>query len=146
MLDTSSITREIGDFYDRYVGSYNNGDLDRYCDCFGVPLSVVADAQSKVFTSAAEVRESAEAQQRSFASSRWSHSVVLAKRVWLVNPELAVIVADLQRVDLSGEVYQTGRCVYNVVRQNGGWRIVTVAQSVGGLPSSDGLLDPPAAG
>lgn len=141
-LNTSSTTDELNRFYEEYVSSYNDGDLNKYCDFFGAPLTTVWGSVSQVYFSPADVRASAEAQQRSFASSGWSHTVVAAKRVWIVDAELAVIVADLDRIDVSGDVYQTGRCIYNVVRRDGVWKIVTVAQSIGAFPSSAGLLEP----
>lgn len=141
-MNISSTTDELGRFYDEYVSSYNDGDLDKYCTFFGAPLTTVWQSVSQIYLSPADVRASAEAQQRSFASSGWSHSVVVAKRVWIIDAELAVIVADLNRINVSGEVYQTGRCIYNVVRQDGGWKIMTVAQSIEALPSSAGLLEP----
>jgi hypothetical protein len=141
-VNASDLDDEVHRFYEGYLASYNRGDLDAYCACFGVPLSVVSGAVNHVYTAAAEIRGLAEAQQRSFARSDWSHSVIVAKRVWMVDGALAVIVADLQRVRASGEVYQTARCIYDVVLQGDGWKIVTVAQSLDPLPGSDGLLAP----
>ncbi len=138
--DPSSLIDEVENFYQEYIGSFNSGDLQTYCRCFDDRSAFLKRDVFNVLQAGPALESHARALRKRLIDSGWARTEILARRVWLIEPEMATIVADLRRVNQSGTEYERARCMYLVVRNEGRWRIRSTTVSVRALAASDGLL------
>ncbi|MFT3803673.1 MAG: hypothetical protein QM766_20975 [Burkholderiaceae bacterium] len=139
-VDARSIIGEVEDFYQEYIDSFNRGDLPTYCLCFDSKSAFLKRDVFNVLNAGPELEDHARALRKRFLDNGWVRTDILARRVWLIEPEMATIVADLGRVTHSDAEYERARCIYLVVRHEGRWRIRSTTVSIRALSASDGLL------
>ncbi len=139
-MDVTPLIREVEDFYRGYIEAFNKGDIAAYCDCFDEKSVMLKREVFNVVVAGPELGRHAEALRQRFASNGWARTDILASRVWMIEPGMAWIVADLGRVLQSGAEYERARCIYLVVRRDAGWKIRSSTVSTDALPESDGLL------
>lgn len=139
-IDAASIIGEVERFYRHYIDTFNDGDLQAHGECFDDTGVMLKRDLFNVLRAGPELQAHAHALRKRFLDSDWIRTEILASRVWLIEPDMAMVVADLGRVTRSDAEYERARCVYLVVRRQGRWKIRSTTVSIHALPTSDGLL------
>ena len=138
-MDNEDATREVASFYRGYIAAFNENDLDAYCDCFE-PGSITIKAENRSIAGTVDgIRARAVELRDRLLTSGWTSTRVRRSRIWSIEPRLAVIVSDLER--LGGDhIFEVARCIYSVSRTDAGWKIWSTTVSTAALEGSDGLL------
>jgi uncharacterized protein (TIGR02246 family) len=113
---------EPGEVVKQYVEAYNKGDARELGTLF-TRNALRLGADGRVFAGRAEIEQDAVA---ALAGPRkGSKAVIRVGRTELLTPEVAVIEGAFEVTGLSSPV--TGRYVMTTLRENGRWRIASLA-------------------
>jgi ketosteroid isomerase-like protein len=124
------IVSELEEFYRSYIERFNGKDLSAFLRVFAYPNAVLTGEQGlSVHAGEAEMATAFRQFMNALQARGWDHSRVNALQVHPLSDALALLVADYTRYRADGSVLEPGRACYMVRREEGGWKVLTLAEA-----------------
>ncbi|MHB2017060.1 MAG: DUF6841 family protein [Candidatus Xenobia bacterium] len=126
MASTQQILQDVESFYRQYIDAFNQQDIEGYARCFAIPYAFVRGGGLALCTDDRELKVLCEQTFIGLRSRGWERSEAKQLRVWLLEKNHAMIVADVWRFKSDGDVLEQGRFGYTAQHDGRNWKILTI--------------------
>ncbi len=126
LTSSANIVREVEAFYHRYINAFNEGDIERYADCFSIPYAFLRGTGMAICHDETEMKELCLQTLKGLRLRGWHRSVVRDLQVWPLEDDHVMVMADVARLKADGSVLEHGRFCYTVRYDGRNWRILTI--------------------
>lgn len=127
MSDTTTIIREVEDFYRAFIDGFNREDTDMYLRSFCYPNGMLSGENGMIVNAKESDQQRFYQEVSSDIQSRgWDHTDVDALYVSPLTETTALLVADITRRKKDNSVLESGRYCYTVRKDSGVWKILTL--------------------
>ena len=129
MPDADDIVQEVKNFYQNFLDGFNQGDTGLYLRSFCYPNTILSPEQGLIINAQVADQQGFYHSVRDDISARgWDHTGVAHMQAWPLAEEMALFVADLARYKKDGSVIEQGRYCYTLRKEDGNWKILTLAE------------------
>lgn len=128
MADATAIMREIEAAYRHYIEVFNREDAAAFVSCYSHPHAMLSGEQGLVVVNTETDHH--RIYQRMMAAlheSGWGRSDIDRLQIWPFSASLAQLVADVTRYKKDGAVLEKLRASYMFRREDGAWKILSLA-------------------
>jgi ketosteroid isomerase-like protein len=125
----STIVEEVDAFYREFIDGFNREDTDMYLRSFCYPNATLSGEQGMTLrTKESDQQRFYQEVMVAIQGRGWDHTRVSHLQAWPLGNTLAMLVADIVRYKKDKTVIEQGRYWYTVRKENGNWKILTLAE------------------